>query len=72
MVLTGSEEREKFPSVKFRPLLDVVAYLKRHGVEAEVRGTDATGTDAGTAILEAARDVEADPIPMGAFGRSRL
>jgi nucleotide-binding universal stress UspA family protein len=72
VVLTGSEEREKLPSVKFRPLLDVVAYLKRHGVEAEVRTTDAAGTGAGKAILDAARDVKADLVVMGAFGRSRL
>ena len=72
VALMGSEEREKLPNVKFRPLLDVVAYLKRHGVEAEVRTTDAAGADAGTAILEAARDVKADLVVMGAFGRSRL
>jgi nucleotide-binding universal stress UspA family protein len=72
VVLMGSEEREKLPSANFRPLLDVVAYLKRHGVEAEVRTTDAAGTGAGTAILEAARDVKADLVLMGAFGRSRL
>jgi nucleotide-binding universal stress UspA family protein len=72
VVLSGSEEREKLPSVNFRPLLDVTAYLKRHGVEAEVRRTDAAGTDVGTEILEAARDVKADLVVMGAFGRSRL
>jgi nucleotide-binding universal stress UspA family protein len=72
VVLTGSEERERFPAVNPLPPLDVVAYLKRHGVEAEVRRTDAAGADAGTAILDAARDVTADLVVMGAFGRSRL
>jgi nucleotide-binding universal stress UspA family protein len=72
VVLTGSEERERLPAVKPLPPLDLVAYLKRHGVEAEVRRTDAAGADAGTAILDAARDVTADLVVMGAFGRSRL
>jgi nucleotide-binding universal stress UspA family protein len=72
VVLKGSEEREKLPAATPRPTLDVAAYLKRRGIEAEVRITDAAGVDAGTAILNAAQDVSADLIVMGAFGRSRL
>jgi nucleotide-binding universal stress UspA family protein len=71
VVLTGSEQREKVPAAS-GPLLDIAAYLKRHGVEAEVRNTDAAGSDAGTAILEAARTSKADLVVMGAYGRSRL
>jgi nucleotide-binding universal stress UspA family protein len=37
-----------------------------------MRRTDAASADAGTAILDTARDVSADLIVMGAFGRSRL
>jgi nucleotide-binding universal stress UspA family protein len=50
----------------------VVAYLKRHGIDPEVRQTDIAGADVGTAILKAAQDVDADLIVMGAFGHSRL
>jgi len=72
VVLAGSEAREKLPAAAPRPMLDVVVYLKRHGIEAEVRRTDAAGADAGAAILDAARDITADLVVMGAFGRSRL
>jgi nucleotide-binding universal stress UspA family protein len=72
VVLSGTEEREKLPAVKSWPLLDIMAYLKRHGIDAEKRETDAAGVGAGTAILDAAREVGADLIVMGAFGRSRL
>ena len=43
VVLTGSEQREKVPAAS-GPLLDIGAYLKRHGVEAEIRKTDAAGS----------------------------
>ncbi|WP_158045282.1 universal stress protein [Skermanella pratensis] len=72
VVLSGSEDRERLPPATPRPQLDVVAFLKRHGIEAEMRRTDASGADAGMAILDAARDVSADLVVMGAFGRSRL
>jgi len=72
VVLTGDEGREKLPANSPHPPLDIAAYLKRHGIQAEMRHTDAASADAGSAILETARDVTADLIVMGAFGRSRL
>jgi nucleotide-binding universal stress UspA family protein len=72
VVLTVGKEREKRSVVNPRPPLDVVAYLKRHGIDPEVRQTDIAGADVGTAILKAAQDVDADLIVMGAFGHSRL
>ncbi|WP_198038552.1 universal stress protein [Skermanella stibiiresistens] len=72
VVLEGSEDRERLPVTTPSRPLDVVAYLKRHGIEAETARTDAKGTAVGMAILDAARDAGADLIVMGAFGRSRL
>jgi nucleotide-binding universal stress UspA family protein len=72
VVLTGDEGREKLPANPSRPPLDIADFLRRHGVQAEMRRTDAASADAGTAILETARDVNADLVVMGAFGRSRL
>lgn len=72
VVLSGSEDREKLPPVTPRPEPDLMAYLQRHGIAAELRRTDVSGSAAGSAILDAAHDVSADLIVMGAFGRSRL
>jgi nucleotide-binding universal stress UspA family protein len=72
VVLEGSEHRERLPVTAPKPPLDLNAYLKRHGIEAETARTDATGADVGMAILDAARKVGADLVVMGAFGRSRL
>jgi len=52
-------------------LLDVQAWLNRHGVESEVRlesGNDA----AGDVLLSRAADFESDLIVMGAYGHSRV
>ena len=52
-------------------LLEVQAWLNRHGVESEVRlesGADA----AGDVLLSRAADFESDLIVMGAYGHSRV
>lgn len=52
--------------------LDVVAYLRHHGVTAEVKASDTPDEGAGAAILKAATADKSDLIVMGAFGRSRF
>lgn len=52
------------------PGSELVAYLKRHDVQAEIYGT--TRGAGGEAILNAARDCDCDLIVMGATGRTSL
>jgi len=51
---------------------DVVAALKRRGVEAAAEPTTTDGTPVADIILSRAADLTADVIVMGAFGHSRL
>ena len=51
---------------------DVVAALKRRGVEAEAEPTVTDGTPVADIILSRAADLTADLIVMGAYGHSRL
>lgn len=53
------------------PDLDIGRYLARHGIAVQVRQRVA-GSDAGHAVLAAARDGGADLIVMGAYGHARL
>jgi nucleotide-binding universal stress UspA family protein len=54
------------------PAASLVAYLAAHNVEAVAREAAVEGTHIGRAILDAAREVHADLLVMGAFGHSRL
>jgi nucleotide-binding universal stress UspA family protein len=54
-----------------RRLADVVAWLARHGVEANGSTALADGTEA-KQLAAVAKDVGADLIVAGAFGHSRL
>jgi nucleotide-binding universal stress UspA family protein len=51
---------------------DVVAALKRHGVEAAAEPTVTDGTPVADIILSRAADLTADLIVMGGYGHSRL
>jgi nucleotide-binding universal stress UspA family protein len=51
---------------------DVVAALKRHGVDAAAEPTVTDGTPVADIILSRAADLTADLIVMGAYGHSRL
>ncbi len=66
-VLDG--EREELPGL-VPPPLPLQAWLKRQGVEAEWRPFDAG--DPGSGLLTQAREMDADLLVMGAWGRSRL
>ena len=47
-------------------------HLARHGIAAEARGTEAAGLAEGDALLNAAADLGADLLVVGAYGHSRL
>jgi nucleotide-binding universal stress UspA family protein len=54
------------------PGAEAAAYLARHGVRVEVRADYGDDRDAGDVIERHARDLDADLVVMGAYGRSRL
>lgn len=50
----------------------ICRHLARHGIAAEARGTEAAGLAEGDALLNAAADLGADLLVVGAYGHSRL
>jgi len=55
-----------------RPKLEEFAtYLTRHGIRTEIARRESDNLSAGAAILEAAKDLGADLLVMGAFSHSR-
>ena len=50
----------------------ISSYLAWHGVSAETRKVLPAGRSAAEAVLDAVRDVRADMLVMGAYGRGRL
>jgi nucleotide-binding universal stress UspA family protein len=50
----------------------VISHLRWHGIKAEIREVLSAGRPASEAVLDAARDVRADLLVMGAYGRGRL
>lgn len=64
--------RGMFPaSLRMTPL-DLLAYLRHQGIEAETKDFELPDADAGEAILKIAKELSSDLIVMGAFGRSRF
>jgi nucleotide-binding universal stress UspA family protein len=70
-VLLG-QSRAEFPATMRMASLDLLGYLRHHGVKAEVVGDDTPDEGAGEVILKAAATDKADLLIMGAFGRSRF
>jgi len=70
-VLIG-QSRATFPATMRMAPLDLLGYLRHHGVKAEVIRDKTPDEGAGEAILEAAAASKADLLVMGAFGRSRF
>jgi nucleotide-binding universal stress UspA family protein len=66
------QSRAAFPAAMRMAHLDVLAYLRHHGIAAELGRSDTPDEGAGEAILKAAAADKADLIVMGAFGRSRF
>ena len=54
------------------PPLPLRQWLSRHGVEVQWQQFNPSGQEAGKALLQEARDMGADLLVMGAWGRSRL
>ena len=50
---------------------EIAAFLARHGVRVEIRTNYGDADEAGEVILAHARDVDADMIVVGAYGRPR-
>jgi nucleotide-binding universal stress UspA family protein len=69
VVLDGSRAT---PETRRAPAPDLAPWLSRRGLKPEVRRFEHDGAAAGPAILEAARELGADLIVMGAWGHSRL
>jgi len=70
-VLIG-HSRAEFPATMRMASLDLLGYLRHHGVKAEVLGDNTPDEGAGEVILKAAAADKADLIVMGAFGHSRF
>lgn len=70
LVLDGAEPTS-LVGARHLPALDLAAFFDRHGVQAEFRKFDATGSY-GASILDAAHAARSDLIVMGAWGQSRL
>ncbi len=54
------------------PERDIVAHLKRHGVEAQVVKLDASSGHVGDAILDHCKATGPDVLVMGAYGRAKF
>ena len=64
--------RETFPAAMRVPSIDILSYLERHGIKAAVKEPEIPDDEAGERILAVAKEVGADRVVMGAFGRSRF
>jgi nucleotide-binding universal stress UspA family protein len=60
------------PETAQAPGRSVVAYLKRHRIDAELRSDFGRDSEAGATILAQARALDCDLVVMGAWGQSRL
>ena len=71
IVLNASTAFALYDTPAEPPGADLVEYLKRHGVTAEV-SQQRTKTDIGNSLLTLAADVSADLLVMGGYGHSRF
>ena len=72
VVLLCGERRKSFLEIAWKPPFDMSAYLTRHVVKLESRNFHADDEHAGAAILDAASELKAELIVMGAYGRNRF
>jgi len=71
VVLEGEPVENPF-GLRHLPKLDLRAWLKRRGVDADYREFKPPAKDRASALLDAARAASADMIVMGAWGHSRI
>lgn len=72
VLLIRGAPREVFRDVDWKPPFDIDGYLHRHGVRPHSQDLATAGRATGPALLEQARQFDADLLVMGAFGRSRF
>lgn len=72
VLLVRGAPREAFHDIVWKPPFDVDAYLDRHGVRPRSQDLTTAGQEVGAALLEHARQFDADLLVMGAYGRSRF
>ena len=72
VVLLEGPLRRTYPEIAWKPPFDMSAYLVRHGVKLESRSLDADDEHAGAGILNAASELKAELLVMGAYGRNRF
>lgn len=68
-VLKG-RNKDVYPSVTRWPEIDIGAHLERHGARVRVVPFQASDAEAGTKLIQAAKEANADLLVMGAYGRS--
>jgi nucleotide-binding universal stress UspA family protein len=66
------EQRNGFLDITWKPPFEIDTHLGRHGIGFEQRDVGADDEHAGAALLEAADEVGADLLVMGAYGRTRF
>ncbi|WP_257389254.1 universal stress protein, partial [Tahibacter caeni] len=72
VVVLRGEIRDRYAEIGWLPPFDLEVYLQRHGIQAEYRGISGPESEAGRALLAAAREAGADLLVMGAYGRTRF
>ncbi len=72
VVLLKGAMRQSSIELEWQLRFDMDLYLARHSIKVEQRAIVASDDQAGEALLEAAADVKADLLVMGAYGRSRF
>lgn len=68
-VESGAGEAERIPPLRDH---DIVAHLRRHGIEAEAVTLERQGGGVGRTILEYCARTDPDVLVMGAFGRAKF
>lgn len=72
IVVLRGEMRETYGEIGWLPPFNLTDYLAFHGLSAEIQGIAESGNAAGPALLEASRELHADLLVMGGYGRSRF
>lgn len=72
VVVLSGEPRERAGEIGWQQEFDLNHYLGQHGVQAEVRPLATDTKEVGPGLLEAAAEVGADMLVMGAYGRTRF
>lgn len=72
VALLDGGQRDPDLEIGWNPRFDVEAYLRLHSIEIERTPIESDDEGAGDALLDAATDLDADLLVMGAYGRTRI